>query len=282
MVGDLHSSWGPEDVSFFNASAYEMLLVTGDLGRTRTQDGRRIARSLAQLKQDVLVMPGNNDVEEYPHIQAELTYRRARADLLELDADGGAHHEPARLCGYSLHPLALQSLPLTLIAARPFAMGGGELSFPQALARTYGVHSMQQSIERLRALVDRAPTEQLVFFAHNGPFGLGGAADDPWGRDFAPEAGDWGDPDLADAIGYARAQGKKVLAVVAGHMHWQLRDRPGQLRRWQLLRDGTLYVNAARVPRAFAQHGGAVRSHVCLQLTAAGASAHEVLIVDGG
>jgi uncharacterized protein (TIGR04168 family) len=93
----------------------------------------------------------------------------------------------------------------------------------------------------------------VLFLAHNGPSGLGGQAQDLWGRDFDPDGGDWGDADLRGAIEHARGRGLRVLAVLAGHMHWALRGRPGVQRRWQLQERGTLYVNAARVPRVFTQ-----------------------------
>lgn len=284
VVGDLHSAWELEDLGYFNRSDYGMILVTGDLGRTRSLDGRRVARSLTHLLPEVLVMPGNNDVEEYPHIRAELTYRRARADLLaDTLAESGSPpvSEHARLCGYSLHPLLLNGLPISIVAGRPFSMGGPELSFPEALERLYQVRSFAESSERLCALVDAVSTRHVVFFAHNGPTGYGARPEDIWGRDFDPAAGDWGDEDLRTAIEHARDRGLTVLAVVAGHMHWSLRGDPARHRRWQLQDRGTLYVNAARVPRVFEQDGRSVRQHIRLQLTATGASAEERLIPDG-
>jgi uncharacterized protein (TIGR04168 family) len=236
------------------------------------------------LLPEVLLMPGNNDVEEYPHICAELTYRRARASLLaeallgEFDAPPQA--ELARLCGYSLHPLTLNALELTIIAGRPFSMGGPTLSFPEALASTYGVQTMAESVERLCSLIDNVTTEHVVFLSHNGPTGLGDRADDIWGRDFHPDAGDWGDSDLRAAIDYAKQRGLHTLAVVAGHMHWQLHERPHVHRRWQLHRDGVLYLNASRVPRVFQQGGATVRQHIHLRLSDAGAVAEERLIFE--
>lgn len=282
VIGDLHSAWEVEDLGYFNRSDYSLLFVTGDLGRTRTQDGRHIARSLTQLTPEVLVMPGNNDVEEFPHIKAELTYRSASADLLQDATPEGKTlpplRQPTRLCGYSLHPVELPGLRLTVVAARPFSMGGPELSFPEALARLHDVHSMRDSKARLRALVDAAPTEHIVFFAHNGPTGLGGQPEDIWGRDFHPDAGDWGDPDLRDAIDYAVERRHKVLAVVAGHMHWGLRSQVSQQRQWQVQRDAILYLNAARVPRVFSRGEAHVRHHIRLDLGPDGATAHECLI----
>jgi uncharacterized protein (TIGR04168 family) len=282
LLGDLHSAWDLHDVEYFNASRYELLLMVGDLGGSRARDGMRIASSLAQLTKRTLVMPGNNDVDEYARIAAELTYRRGQTDLLEdLLSDPAEPPEPApehsaRTCGYSLHPVRVSGFDLTVIAARPFAMGGAELSFPDALERSFGVRSMAESTERLRALVDSTNTEHLVFLAHNGPTGLGAQRDDIWGRDFHPDAGDWGDPDLREAITHARARKQKPLAVIAGHMHSPL--RAGGQRRWQLQHDGILYVNPARVPRLFDAPQGRVRHHVALELSPDGARAHEVLI----
>jgi uncharacterized protein (TIGR04168 family) len=284
VLGDLHSAWEGDDVRYFQRGLYPLLLVTGDLGHGGSLDGRNIARSFAQLDTQTLVMPGNNDVADYPHIRAELTYRRARADLL-LDAVAEGHSLPpsvtsASLCGYSSHPIELGGWPLTIVAGRPFSMGGPELSYPQALSRLHEVHSMQDSIDRLCALVDAAPSEHLVFLAHNGPSGLGTHPEDIWGRDFHPDAGDWGDPDLRAAITHAVQRGRKVLAVVAGHMHWALSGQEHVQRRWQLQRDGVLYVNAARVPRLFMHEGRSVRAHIHMTLGPDGAAAEERLISD--
>jgi uncharacterized protein (TIGR04168 family) len=118
--------------------------------------------------------------------------------------------------------------------------------------------------DRLRDLVDRSATEHLLFLAHNGPTGLGMTPRDPWGRDFGGETGDWGDDDLSDAVAYARERGRRPLAVIAGHMHWS-DARP---RRWCVEHAGTLYINAARVPRVFDVNGGTNRLHLALTLTA--------------
>lgn len=271
LIGDVHSAWTPDDTLFFNASQYPLVLVTGDLGGSQARDGLTVARSMAALTRRTLVMPGNNDVKEYAKIAAELTYRHARQELLD-----GTPASGPRICGYSAHELRLGGLELSIIAGRPFAMGGCELSFPDELERSFGVGSLEASTARLCSLVDEATTEHLVFFGHNGPLGLGAQADAPWGRDFDPAAGDWGDHDLREAIDYARAHGRKVLALLAGHMHWHLRS--GGERRWQLQRDGILYVNAARVPRVFEQQGTRWHQHVALRFTEAGAHAEEILI----
>ena len=181
-----------------------------------------------------------------------------------------------QICGYSRHALGGDDFGVTLIAARPFAMGGSEFSFPRELHDLFQVDSMQASTERLKALVDEVDTEQVVFFAHNGPSGLGSTRESPFGRDFRPEAGDWGDRDLAEAITHAKHRGLKVSCVLAGHMHWTLRG--GGSRSWNLIDDGILYVNAARVPRHMAHGQGVRRHHLALTLTADGASVEEVWV----
>jgi uncharacterized protein (TIGR04168 family) len=115
-----------------------------------------------------------------------------------------------------------------------------------------------------------------VFLSHNGPVGLGDAPHDMWGCDFKPGGGDWGDPDLTAAVEYAIACGKRVLAVVAGHMH--LRTKHGHERPWCARRDDTLYVNAARVPRIIARDREVHRHHVELIIDRDGVTANEVFV----
>jgi uncharacterized protein (TIGR04168 family) len=228
-------------------------------------------------------MPGNNDVEQAAQIGAELTYRRGLSGLM---SDVTPGHAPPRddtaayprTCGFSVHPQRLGDLDVTIVAGRPFALGGREVSFGESLERSYGVKSLEESAIRLKALVDRAETEHLIFFAHNGPSGLGATPDAPWGNDFRKEAGDWGDRDLAEAIAYARRRQRKPIAVIGGHMHWPTRS--GGDRAWQLEREGTLYINPARVPRIYETKDGKVRHHVALSVTRDGAFAKQMLVRD--
>jgi uncharacterized protein (TIGR04168 family) len=274
VVGDLHSDWHQFDVAHLNRSDCSLVLLTGDLSAGGRRDGLRIARSLSRLERRTLVMPGNNDVPDYAQVSAELSYQRGRTGLMDLSP------QPTRpaveTVGYDCHTLELGGRNVSIISGRPFAMGGSEFSFPTVLGQSFAVHSLAQSTERLKTLVDEAPSNDLLFFGHNGPLGVGAEPDAAWGRDFGGETGDWGDSDLHDAIAHARASGRRVLAVVAGHMHWQLRN--GGARRWQATIDGILYVNAARVPRIFASDGGFVHHYVELTLEAGGAAAAEVLV----
>jgi len=71
---------------------------------------------------------------------------------------------------------------------------------------------------------------------------------------------------------------KKVVAVVAGHMHRRLKGRG---RRCAFVeRDGTVYVNAAEVPRIVRdrQAGSARRHHVELCIESGICEARDVWI----
>lgn len=280
-MGDLHSSWDDRDVEYFNRSDHPLVLFTGDLGGSGARDGLRVAKSLSQLTRPALVMPGNNDVEQYAAIAAELTYRRSRAGLM-----GNLRSEPppppgsgyAETCGYSSHSVKLGPEELTLIAGRPFAMGGSELSFPRALEESFGVRTLEESAARLKELVDQATTRDLVFLSHNGPSGLGGQPSSLWGSDFRRDGGDWGDADLAEAVAHARARDRRTLAVIAGHMHWSLRG--GNLRETRLERAGVLYVNAARVPRIVTAGGVRRRHHMVLSFDRGHAIVEDVVVSD--
>ncbi len=277
VVGDVHGRFDARDVEELSGRGYDLVLFAGDLAGYLSHEAIAVARLVARLRVPALVVPGNHDGTHLLHLGAEMFQVHALRNAL-----GGLQHRrvrrleralaPARLAGYSLHPF--DALGLTVIAGRPHSMGPS-LAFRRHLARAHGVHTVEESAARLCALVDRAPHDRLLLLAHNGPAGLGPRRDDPFGCDFRPEEGDFGDPDLRAAVDHALARGRRVLAVVAGHMHHALRG--GGTRRWQLERDGVLYVNAARVPRIFRHGGRLVRHHVCLTLDEDGARADEVL-----
>jgi uncharacterized protein (TIGR04168 family) len=265
-IGDVHLAFNDADLAYFNTSSYAAVLITGDLPGMRHDRAYDVAERLAGLTRPAFMVPGNHDATTVPQLLSDLagitggpTNRLGphRARIARLEAALG----PVTLGGYSAHELGEDT---SLVVARPHAQGGG-LSFPATLADRFGVHSMSESAERLRATVDACEGERLVFLAHNGPSGLGATATDIWGCDFKRSAGDWGDPDLTLAITHARETGRQVLAVVAGHMHH--RTRGCAERTWYVERDGTAYVNAAQVPRILERDGRRLHHHVALELT---------------
>lgn len=263
LIGDLHGSWDDEDVRAFNASDYDLLIFTGDLGSGTAKNGVEIARSVSRLTKPSLVMPGNNDVPFLAEIAAEFGHQRGLAAILDLTENPADRHAQVRITGYQRHQYSFAGHAFSVVTGRPFAMGGSELSFPEALARDYGVESLEQSRTRLGQLVDAVATERLVILGHNGPTGLGVEPTDLWGRDFRPEHGDWGDADLAFAVDRATDRGLRIT-VVAGHMHHGIRG--GGRRTWLRHRDGIDFVNPARVPRIYAGTDRELRYHVMLEI----------------
>lgn len=281
VIGDLHGRWDDWDARYFNASDYELLLFTGDLGSGTSGNGVRIARSLGRLEKPALVIAGNNDAHQVSQIAAELGHQRGLRALLKVGAAFGTSPRSksagqVHLSGYGLHEFKLAGRTISVLSARPYAMGGGELSYPDRLLANYGIASIEDSKQKLRGLIDQACTDHLIVIAHNGPYGLGSGATDLWGADFRPEAGDWGDHDLADALAYAKQRGKRVSAVLAGHMHSP--TRVGLLRSWQLQVEQTLYVNPARVPRVWEDDNGKYRHHVVLELDGEQTTVREVIV----
>ena len=277
VIGDIHGFWDAADTRYFNASDYDALLFVGDL--PRLTGGLDVAGELAQLTKPAWMIPGNHDGCSTLQLLAEikgwstlcrLGARRMPARVARLDKALG----PVQLGGFSSAAL---DEDLGLIVARPHAMGPDRFYYRRYLQTAHGIADFEASAARLRALVDSAP-QRLVFLAHNGPAGLGDSADAIWGCDFSEDFGDFGDPDLRNAIDYATATGRQVLAVVAGHMH--LRSKGGG-RRQPLYHGGdTVYVNAAEVARI--RRGGTRRHHVCLAIDARGARAeHRWVDADG-
>lgn len=281
VVGDLHGHWDDWDARYFSAADYELVLFTGDLGSGTLQNGVRVARSIGRLQKRAIVMLGNNDASAAAEIAAELRHQRGLLSLLRTRGRAlGATTGQVHLGGYSLHRYELAGRPISVLAARPYAEGGSDLSHLQSLFASYGIDSMAASAARLCELVEQAESDDLIVLAHNGPSGLGGEVTSIWGRDFLPEGGDWGDEDLACALARAKAQHKRVLAVIAGHMHSPTRG--GGARTWQVRRDGVLYVNAARVPRIVERAEGTYRHHVALELADDGVTARELSVGEPG
>lgn len=277
LVGDLHGHWDAEDVGYFNASDYDLLLFTGDLGSGTRKDGLAIARSVARLNKRALVVAGNNDAPFGSEIAAEFRLQGGLTTLMRLTAGHALSSQSeghVQLCGYCTQHVQLPGLELSIVVGRPYAMGGSELSFAEALAERHGITNLAQSRHRLCALIEQAPTQDLILLAHNGPAGLGAEMTSIWGCDFRPEAGDWGDEDLLHAVQHAERIGKRVLAVVAGHMH-----RSSELSRCATLqRASVLYVNPALVPRVFTRDNDVVRHHMALDIGPSGVTVRDVFV----
>ncbi len=269
ILGDVHLHFNQKDVSYFNNSDYDLVLFVGDLVNYAPWRGKTVWPLIQELQKTALFMPGNHDSTNVIQLIAEVLENQPLAQLSGLRQ---SHHftalnhamSNAIFCGYNLHAFDLQGLQFDIISGRPFSMGGPNLSFKPYLKKAYGIETIQDSANYIKQQVDHSTNQNVIFFAHNGPSGLGSKRDDIWGCDFKKSEGDFGDPDLEQAIDYARNQGKNVMAVIAGHMHQGLKG--GGQRKWQIEKDGTHYVNAARVPRIFKSAGQTLHHHVCLEI----------------
>ena len=261
VIGDVHSAFDQRDVDYFNGSAYDAILCVGDLPGLRHSRAYDVAALMAKVTKPFYLIPGNHDATTLNQLLAEL------GGLTPLMALGGRSQPqrvsrlgqamgPGSVVGYSWHALGQN---MGLIAARPHAMGK-TLSFQSYLSKAFGITTMEESAARLIEVIQECPFNRLVFLAHNGPTGLGSDPTDIWGCDFKSDGGDWGDPDLEQAIAWAKSNGREVVCVLAGHMHQHTKQ--GERRSWRILRDGVWYVNAARVPRIFKRDGQRFHHHV--------------------
>jgi uncharacterized protein (TIGR04168 family) len=269
IVGDVHRQFSDFDVRYFNASGYDLILIVGDLSNYWHREGVRTAHIISGISKPALFIPGNHDSINLFQLIAEVRQMGKMVELVSLGQErrmGEIEEQirPVTVCGYSVHPFRKNGDEFDVIAARPFSMGGDELGSRRYLRRMYDVESLDESAARLKKCVDRSEANQVIFLAHNGPSGLGRRRSDIWGCDFRETGGDFGDQDLRLAIDYAEKRWKRILAVIAGHMHRQLRD--GATRTWHVKRRGVHYVNVARVPRIFSDHGTNFHHHISLEV----------------
>ena len=269
VLGDVHLHFNENDVSYFNASDYDLVLFVGDLVNYAPWRGKTVWPLIQKLQKTTLFMPGNHDSTNVFQLIAEVLGNQPLALLSGLTQSQNYRTLTQALdgtifCGYGVHPIDSDNFKFDIISGRPFSMGGPSLSFKPYLKKAFGIDSIQASADLIQRQIDKSQNKNVIFFAHNGPSGLGDKRDNIWGCDFRKSEGDFGDPDLEMAIDYARTKNKNVMAVIAGHMHQSLKG--GGQRQWYIQKDGTHYINAARVPRIFESSGQTVHHHVCIEI----------------
>lgn len=285
VVGDIHTFWSDFDRHYFDTSDYDALLFVGDLPNRRLWQAPKLAQTLARLSKPSYFLPGNHDALSLVQLAGEFLQHRS---LIVAGAVGQSRRvsvlrealRPIVYCGFDWHALRTDERVVALLAGRPHSMGGPLTAAPY-LRAAFGVGNLEESARRLERVIDRIPHRELIILAHNGPSGLGAAPTSPWGCDFKRGGGDWGDPDLAHAVSYAKGQGKRVLAVVAGHMHYPTKTN-ARMRDWCVSCDDTLYVNAARVPRIRREGTRSCHHHLSLEFNGDGVNLCEVWTYPGG
>lgn len=241
VIGDIHDQWDDLDSELLLGLGVDLALFVGDFGNESVE----VVRRIAELPLPIAAVCGNHDAwysaSEWG--RKRCPYDRTREDRVrqQLDLLGPAH------VGYSR--LDIPDRPLAVVGSRPFSWGGPDWKNADFYREHYGVTGFAESCRRIAAAATDAPCDTLIFLAHNGPFGLGSERSSICGRDWKPGGGDYGDPDLSEAIVVARAAGKHVPLVTFGHMHHRLRHTRDRLRTAAIERDGTVYFNAACAPR---------------------------------
>ena len=273
VVGDIHDQWSKADGQALKALAVDLVLFVGDIGNEAVD----LVRQIAALDIPKAVILGNHDAwySATDWGRKKCPYDRTVEDRVQqqLEALGEFH------VGYG--KLDLTALGLTVIGGRPFSWGGSEWKHADFYRQYYGVNSFAESTALMQQAVDSAAYDYLIFMGHCGPTGLGSDPEAPCGRDWNPIGGDFGDPDLAAAIAYAKAKGKTVSMVTFGHMHHGLRHRKDRFRQRVCSdQEGTLHLNAASVPRWVEVNGGTQRNFSLVKLGANGVQRAALVWVD--
>ncbi len=241
VVGDVHDHWDDNDERALWQLGVDLVLLVGDFGNESVE----VVRAIAALRLPKATILGNHDAwyTATDWGRAKCPYNRQLEDRVQqqLDLLGDCH------VGYG--KLDLPQFGLSVVGGRPFSWGGATWKNERFYQERYGISSLAESTERIMASVQQAQHDTVIFIGHCGPSGLGDQPTDPCGRDWSPPGGDHGDPDLAQAIAQTRDLGKSVPLVAFGHMHHTLRHTKTQFRRTIHDDQGTIYLNAANVPR---------------------------------
>ncbi|MGB3559839.1 MAG: TIGR04168 family protein [Geitlerinemataceae cyanobacterium] len=253
VVGDVHDRWEYADEIALKHLGVDLVLFVGDFGNESVP----VVRQIAQLDLPKASILGNHDAwytaTEWGRKKCPYDRNQENRVQQQLDLLGQTH------VGY--RALDFPELGLAVVGSRPFSWGGSKWRNSEFYRQWYGVTSFQESIDRIVSVATETICDTLIFIGHTGPTGLGDLPEDPCGKDWEPRGGDYGDPDFEAAIDLVQQSGKSIPLVTFGHMHHQLRHTKQQLRRCiHLSPQGTVYLNAANVPRIVSTPTGTVRN----------------------
>ncbi len=241
VIGDIHDKWEEEDGLALKSLGVDLVLFVGDFGN----ESLEIVRLIASLDLPKAVIMGNHDAWFTASVwgRRRSPYKHSKEDRVQqqLDLLGDTH------VGYG--KLDFPQFNLSVVGSRPFSWGGEEWKNKAFLRDRFQVYNFAQSRDLIMEAANQAAYDTIIFLGHNGPKGLGDRPEDICGRDWEPMEGDHGDLDFMEAIARVRATGKHIPLVTFGHMHHNLRHTKSRLRTMVEQREGTIYFNAARVPR---------------------------------
>lgn len=242
VIGDVHEQWEEEDGLALGYLGVDLALFVGDFGNEAVE----VVRRIAALPLPKAVVMGNHDAwytaSSWGRKKSPYDHTKEDRVQQQLDLLGEAH------VGYS--KLDFPQFNLSVVGSRPFTWGGPEWKNKDFLRQRYNVTNFEESIAKIVTAAQDTAYNTVIFLGHNGPLGLGAGPEDCCGKDWNPLGGDFGDPDLAQAIAQVRSTGKHIPLVTFGHMHHRLRHTKARLRtavKWDDY--GTIYYNGASVPR---------------------------------
>jgi uncharacterized protein (TIGR04168 family) len=273
VVGDVHDLWDAEDEQALRHLGVDLVLLVGDFGNEAVE----VVRAIAAMTIPKAAVFGNHDAwytaSEWGRKRCPYDHTREDRVQQQIELLGEAH------VGYG--KLDFPEFNLTVVGSRPFSWGGAEWKNATFYRSRYGVTTFEDSTARILEAVNYAASNTVIFLGHCGPLGLGDRPQDPCGRDWDPRGGDFGDPDLAAAIAQTRQLGKAIPLVAFGHMHHQLHCTKQHLRTPVVTDpDGTVYLNAANVPRIAQKAQGRLRNFSLVILQAGVVSQVSLVWVD--
>ncbi len=239
IAGDLHGAWTDQDNSLLKDLKPDAILFVGDLG-----DGDlRVIKRINKLTIPTAVILGNHD-------RGSDSYGEQLKKQLSLLGE--------KDCSWRLREW--NSPPLSVVGGRPCSSGGGYF-LTSEVRGVFGPVTLEESINRIVIAANQAPKKlPLILLAHSGPTGLGSEASSLCGRDWKKPQIDWGDKDLDIAIDQIRKK-RKIDLVVFGHMHHKLKRVMGFRDTFYKDRFGTVFLNAAFVPRRLVDESGDILCH---------------------
>lgn len=262
VIGDIHDQWEEEDNFALRHLEVDLALFVGDFGNEAVE----VVRRIAALELPKAAIMGNHDAwytaSSWGRARSPYDHKQEDWVQKQLDLLGESH------VGYG--KLDLPQFNLSVVGSRPFSWGGQEWKNKEFLSDRYGVTNFQESTAKILKQAKETACDTLIFLGHNGPHGLGEEPESICGRDWQPLGGDHGDPDFAEAIAKTRELGKTISLVTFGHMHHRLRHTESRLRTAiETDQNGTVYLNAASVPRIKEQNGEKLRNFCFVYLQAA-------------
>ncbi len=275
VVGDIHDLWELEDNAALKHLGVDLALFVGDYGNEAVEVVRRIAlvevpKAAVMGNHDAYYSASKKGLKNCPYDREKEDWVQLQLDLLGEDHIGFGKRE-------------FPQFGLTVVGARPFSWGGSKWRYRKFYRDRFNIDGFRESLDLILAAADEAEHSTVIFVGHVGPYGLGDQPEDPCGKDWGKDGGggDYGDPDFAEAIALTQDSGKQVPLVTFGHMHHQLKNNSNQLRtRVTTDPKGTIYFNAANVPRIETTPRGDRRSFSLVTLDRGTVESIELVWVD--